>query len=139
MTPIPRRIGWLLMLAALGIAVAARAAGATHYGPFPALVIVLLVGGIGVMLVVTDMMVRGLYAQVGAAAGADAKSVADSPHPNPVAGETAPGSFRSVRGTDRPATPEEEGLLGSESVAAGDALVGGDRDDVAVGGDLDRT
>jgi len=30
--------------------------------------------------------------------------------PNPVSGETAPGRFRSVRGTDRPETSEEEGL-----------------------------
>ncbi|MDX2209205.1 MAG: hypothetical protein SFV20_02475 [Sphingopyxis sp.] len=124
MTPIPRRIGWILMFAALGVAVAARQFGMSNYGPFPALVIVLLVGGIGVMLVLTDMMVRGLYAQVDAAAGADAKSVADSPHPNP--------------------SPEEEGLPGSEaakseSVAAGDAPVSGDGDDVAVGGNFDRT
>lgn len=64
MTPIPRRIGWLFMLIALGIAVAARQFGVNHYGPIPALVVVLLVGGIGVMLVFTDMMVRALYAQV---------------------------------------------------------------------------
>lgn len=94
-TSIPRRIGWLLMLVALAVAVAARAFGMTHYGPFPALVIVLLVGGIGVMLVFTDMMVRGLYAQVGAAAKT------------------------------------------SESTGAGDAAVGGDGDDIAVGGDFD--
>jgi hypothetical protein len=31
-------------------------------------------------------------------------------HPKPVPGETAPGRFRSVRGTDRPETSEEEGL-----------------------------
>ncbi len=35
----------------------------------------------------------------------------DSPHPNPVPGEIAPGSFRSVRGTNRPDTPEGEGLF----------------------------
>jgi hypothetical protein len=70
MNPIPRRIGWLLMALALGIAVAARQFGVTYYGPLPALVVVLLVGGIGVMLVFTDMMVRGLYVQVGAAAKA---------------------------------------------------------------------
>ncbi|HET8613744.1 MAG TPA: excinuclease ABC subunit UvrA, partial [Sphingomonas sp.] len=34
----------------------------------------------------------------------------DRPHPNPVSGETAPGSFRSIRGIDRPETPEGEGL-----------------------------
>ena len=33
-----------------------------------------------------------------------------TPHPNPVRGETAPGSFRSIRGIDRPQTPEGEGL-----------------------------
>jgi spore maturation protein CgeB len=34
----------------------------------------------------------------------------DNPHPSiPVAGETAPGSFRSLRGSDRPATPEGKG------------------------------
>ena len=32
-------------------------------------------------------------------------------HPNPVPGETAPGRFRSVRGTDRPETSEDEGLM----------------------------
>lgn len=101
MTPIPRRMGWLMMLVALGVAVAARQGGVTHYGPFPALVIVLLVSGIGVMLVFTDMMVRGLYAQVDAAA--------------------------------------KSAVASSEPAGAGDAPVGGDGDDVAVGGDFDRT
>lgn len=68
LTPIPRRIGWLLMAACLGVAWAGRSAGVTHYGPFPAVAVALLVGGVGVMLVVTDIMVRGMYAQVGAAA-----------------------------------------------------------------------
>ncbi|NJS13803.1 MAG: glutamine-hydrolyzing carbamoyl-phosphate synthase small subunit [Sphingopyxis sp.] len=35
---------------------------------------------------------------------------ADRPHPNPVPGETAPGSFSPVPGTGRPGTPEGEGL-----------------------------
>ncbi len=35
---------------------------------------------------------------------------AERNHPNPVSGETAPGRFRSVRGTDRPETFEKEGL-----------------------------
>lgn len=95
LTPIPRRVGWLLMVLALGVAVAARRADLTHYGPFPAVAVALLVGGIGVMLVVTDIMVRGLYAQVGQAAA-------------------------------------------SETAGAGDAAVGGDSDDIAVGSDLDR-
>ncbi|NCP50119.1 MAG: hypothetical protein GW850_13115 [Sphingomonadales bacterium] len=35
---------------------------------------------------------------------------AERNHPNPVSGETAPGRFRSVRGTDRPETFKKEGL-----------------------------
>jgi hypothetical protein len=57
-----------MMAAALGVAAAERGGLLTHYGPFPAVVVALLVGGIGVMLVVTDMMVRGLYAEIGKAA-----------------------------------------------------------------------
>jgi hypothetical protein len=64
----PRRIGWSFMALALAVAWGGRSMGATHYGPFPAVAVALLVGGIGVMLVVTDIMVRGIYAQVGAAA-----------------------------------------------------------------------
>lgn len=95
MNPIPRRIGWLLMLVALAVALAARMATATHFGPFPVAAIAILVGGIGMMLVLTDRMVRALYAQV-------------------------------------------DSVARSEPAAAGDATVGGDGDDVAVGGDLDR-
>lgn len=97
MTAIPRRIGWLLMALALLVGWGGRSAGVTLYGPFPATVVALLIGGIGVMLVITDIMVRGLYAQVGDAAAK------------------------------------------SEPAGASDALVGGDGDNVAVGGDLDRT
>lgn len=67
MTPLPRRIGWALMATALLVGWGGRGAGISHYGPFPAAVVALLVGGIGVMLVVTDMMVRGLYAELGKA------------------------------------------------------------------------
>ena len=104
MTPIFRRTGWLLMALALGVAVAARWGGVSHYGPFPAVVVAMLVGGAGVLLVVTDRMVRALYMQVGPAAAAARSEAAKS-----------------------------------ESVAAPDAFVGGDGDDVAVGSDLDRT
>jgi valyl-tRNA synthetase len=52
----------------------------------------------------------------GGAGGGDcpptpASESVDNPHPNPVSGETAPGSFSSVRGTERPDTPKGEGLL----------------------------
>jgi hypothetical protein len=74
-----RRIGWLLMTLALAVGWGGRSAGVTHYGPFPAVAVALLVGGIGVMLVVTDMMVRGLYAQVGtAAATSEAAAAGDA-------------------------------------------------------------
>lgn len=64
MTPLPRRIGWLLMALALAIGWGARGAGGTHYGPFPAAAVALILGSIGVMLVLTDRMVRGIYAQL---------------------------------------------------------------------------
>lgn len=64
MTPFPRRAGWLLMALALLVAWGARGSGWTHYGPLPAAAVALLVGGIGIMLVVTDAMVRGLYHQI---------------------------------------------------------------------------
>lgn len=97
MNPLPRRIGWFLMALALAIGWGGKAAGLAYYGPFPAVVAALLVGGIGVILVFTDMMVRGLYGEIGKANAA-----------------------------------------GSEALRPGDAAVGGDGDDVAVGGDLDR-
>ena len=106
LTSIPRRVGWLLMAASLGVAWGARSMGVTHYGPFPAVAVALLVGGIGVMLVVTDIMVRGMYAQVGHAAKQGSAAASEA--------------------------------VQSEAVAAGDAAVGGDGDDVAVGGDFDR-
>jgi hypothetical protein len=78
MSPLPRRIGWLCMVLALGMAWAGRQAGVTHYGPFPAVVVALLVGGIGVMLVVTDIMVRGMYAQVAVAAASESAGAGDA-------------------------------------------------------------
>jgi hypothetical protein len=64
MSRLPRRIGWLCMALALAIALAARGGMVSHYGPVPAVVVVMLVGGVGIMLVLTDAMVRGLYAQL---------------------------------------------------------------------------
>ena len=97
MNRIPLRIGWFLMALALAIGWGFKGAGLAYYGPFPAVVVALLVGGIGVMLVFTDMMVRGLYGEIGKAKAAE-----------------------------------------SEALRPGDHAVGGDGDDVAVGGDLDR-
>lgn len=68
MSPLPRRLGWCLMALALAVGWGARGIGWTHYGPFPAAVAALLVGGIGVMLVLTDQMVRALYKELGRAA-----------------------------------------------------------------------
>jgi hypothetical protein len=62
-----RLIGYALMAAAALLAVAMRRGAIESVGPFPVAAVALLVGMIGVMLVFTDLMVRGLYAQVDAA------------------------------------------------------------------------
>jgi len=67
MSRVPRLVGYFLMLLAVGLAVAQRHGLIDSVGPFPIAAVALLVGMIGVMLVFTDLMVRGLYAQVGAA------------------------------------------------------------------------
>jgi hypothetical protein len=67
MSRVPRLVGYFLMLLAVGLAVAQRRGLIDSVGPFPLAAVALLVGMIGVMLVFTDLMVRGLYAQVGAA------------------------------------------------------------------------
>ena len=63
----PRLIGYALMVLAAGLAVALRRGAIDSLGPLPVAAVALLVGMIGVMLVFTDLMVRGLYAQVDAA------------------------------------------------------------------------
>ncbi len=67
MTRAPRFIGYALMAVAASIAVASREKDIESIGPFPVVALALFFGMIGVMLVVTDLMVRGLYAQVEAA------------------------------------------------------------------------
>lgn len=64
MSRVPRFIGYALMAAAALLAVAMRRGMIDGIGPFPVAAVALLVGMIGVMLVFTDLMVRGLYAQV---------------------------------------------------------------------------
>ena len=72
MSRIPRLVGYALMALAMLFAVARRFA-IEAIGPFPVTAIALLVGMIGVMLVFTDLMVRGLYAQVDAAKAREAE------------------------------------------------------------------
>lgn len=67
MSRAPRLAGYALMALAALLALAMRRGAIDQIGPFPVAAIALLVGMIGVMLVFTDLMVRGLYAQVGAA------------------------------------------------------------------------
>ena len=63
-----------------------------------------------------DLEARAPLPFRGGAGGGDSRFTAtfreaESPHPNPVSGWTAPGSPSSVRGTERPETPEGEGLI----------------------------
>ena len=67
MSRIPRLIGYALMATAALLAIAMRRGMVDSIGPFPVVAVAMLVGMIGVMLVFTDLMVRGLYAQVDAA------------------------------------------------------------------------
>lgn len=67
MTRAGRFAGYALMAAAVLLAVLMRRGAIAAIGPFPVAAVALLVGMIGVMLVFTDLMVRGLYAQVDAA------------------------------------------------------------------------
>jgi hypothetical protein len=62
-----RLTGYALMAIAAALALAQRRGAIDSIGPFPVAAVALLTGMIGVMLVFTDLMVRGLYAQVGAA------------------------------------------------------------------------
>ena len=71
MTRAGRFVGYGLMAAAALLAVAARRGLVAALGPFPVAAVALLFGMVGVMLVFTDLMVRGLYAQVDAAKQAD--------------------------------------------------------------------
>lgn len=64
MTRAGRFAGYALMALAVLLAVLMRRGALGAIGPFPVAAVALLVGMIGVMLVFTDLMVRGLYAQV---------------------------------------------------------------------------
>ena len=71
MSRAPRLAGYTLMAAAVLLALAMRRGLIESLGPFPVAAVALLIGMIGVMLVFTDLMVRGLYAQIGAAKRAE--------------------------------------------------------------------
>ena len=66
-----RLAGYALMAAAVLLALAMRRGLIESLGPFPVAAVALLIGMIGAMLVFTDLMVRGLYAQIGAAKRAE--------------------------------------------------------------------
>ena len=70
MSRVPRVIGYALMIAAALVAVLMKRDGVESIGPLPAVAVALFLGMVGVMLVFTDLMVRGLYAQVDAAKAA---------------------------------------------------------------------
>lgn len=74
MSRVPRFIGYVLMASAALLALLMRRGDVASLGPFPVAAIALLLGMIGVMLVFTDLMVRGLYAQVEAASDAAAET-----------------------------------------------------------------
>jgi len=71
MNRIGRLTGYSLMAVAIVLAILMRQGRIDSIGPFPVAAVALLVGMIGVMLVFTDLMVRGLYAQIGAAKRAE--------------------------------------------------------------------
>lgn len=75
MSRAPRLAGYALMATAALLALAMRRAGLEAVGPFPAVAVALFAGMVGVMLVFTDLMVRGLYAQIDAGKrGADVEA-----------------------------------------------------------------
>lgn len=67
MSRVPRLIGYIFIVAAALLAAVAKKNGIATIGPLPVVAVALFLGMVGVMLVFTDLMVRGLYAQVDAA------------------------------------------------------------------------
>lgn len=64
MSRAPRLAGYALIVGAALLAVAMRRGSVDAIGPFPAVAVALFLGMLGVMLVFTDLLVRGLYAQI---------------------------------------------------------------------------
>jgi hypothetical protein len=67
MSRLPRLIGYGFIVTAALLAAIAKKNGIGMIGPLPVVAVALFLGMVGVMLVFTDLMVRGLYAQVDAA------------------------------------------------------------------------
>ncbi len=67
MSRAPRLAGYALMAAAILLGLTMRRGAIDMIGAFPPAAVALLLGMLGAMLVFTDLMVRGLYAQVDAA------------------------------------------------------------------------
>ena len=67
MSRVPRFIGYAFMAAAAVLAAVMKKEGVAMVGSLPAVAVALFLGMFGVVLVFTDLMVRGLYAQVDAA------------------------------------------------------------------------
>lgn len=67
MSRVPRLIGYAFMAAAALLAAMMKKEGVDSVGPLPAVAVALFLGMVGAMLVFTDLMVRGLYAQLDAA------------------------------------------------------------------------
>ncbi|MDO9369608.1 MAG: hypothetical protein Q7T68_13655 [Sphingopyxis sp.] len=84
MSRVPRFIGYMLMAAAALVAAAMKKHGVESIGPLPAIAVALFLGMVGVMLVFTDLMVRGLYAQI------DAEKAASPSDTNAPDGDAAP-------------------------------------------------
>lgn len=69
-----RLIGYALMALAALLAILERRGDIDGFGSLPVTAAALFAGMVGVMLVFTDLMVRGLYAQIGAAKNAQPDS-----------------------------------------------------------------
>ncbi len=77
MSRIPRLVGYVFIIVAALLAAVAKKNGIATVGPLPVVAVALFLGMVGVMLVFTDLMVRGLYAQVDAAKHAPDKKEID--------------------------------------------------------------
>lgn len=74
MTKAGRYAGYALMAATLLIGLGAKQGWIGDFGRLPAVAVAIIPGALGVMLVFTDMMVRGLYTQAEILARAQAET-----------------------------------------------------------------